>query len=248
MEDVKQTASMPGVDYAQGQPAGQQMDAQAAQPQMSVDQMPGTQMGTAQMGSSQMGVAQGTYVAGAMGHAAEPQAGGIYQYVPSAGFVQVQPAQQPAMGAQQMNPTMQQGAYYAQQPDMGVPQMGAQAAQTAMGAQPSISAADGAATQAGMVGQGIPDGTEPKFDQNKIGQMYGVMTDVMNGEADPSAIMSMFEGIGADFWKGAAVGAVGALLVGNETVRNAVAGAFGSMFGEPDPEGPQVTLDTPVED
>lgn len=193
-------------------------------------QAPASPMGAADTGQQGMGQAQyfqmpGTMpgtMPGSMGGAqyAQPQAGGYYQYVPGAGFVQV--------GAQQMNPAMQSG--------MGMQaNMNAQA----MGTQPGM-AADAAAQ--GMVGPGTPEGTEPKFDQNKIGQMYGVVNDVMNGEADPAKVMSLFEGLDGDFWKGAIVGAAVGFLASNDTVRGAVAGAFGSMFGEGDPEGPQVTV------
>ncbi|GEM_PF-1252671 len=144
---------------------------------------------------------------------AQPQPGGFYQYVSGAGFVQV-------LGPPQMNPTMQTG----------------------MGMQTDMGAAD-ASAQAGMFGQGTPEGAEPKFDQNKLGQMYGVMNDVMNGEADPAKIMSLFQNTDGDFWKGAIVGAAAGFLASNETVRNAVAGVFGSLLGGGDPEGPQVTVD-----
>ncbi len=150
----------------------------------------------------------------ATGGAAQPQPGGLYQYVPGAGFVQVQ-------GAPQMDPSMQ-------------------GAQASMGA--TQAAAGSADATSGMFGQGMPEDSQPKFDQNKIGQMYGVVNDIMNGEPDPSKIMSLFQDTDGDFWKGAIVGAAAGFLASNETVRNAVAGAFGSMFGNNDPEGPQVTV------
>ena len=147
--------------------------------------------------------------------AQQPQAGGFYQYVPGAGFVQVHAAQQPAPPTQK--PT---------QPTMGM--------------------ADSTA-QAGMIGQGIPEGAEAKFDQNKVGEMYGVMTDIMNGEPDPKKIMSLFQATDGDFWKGAIVGAAVGFLASNETVRGAVSGIVGSMFGEADPEGAQVTVESHTE-
>lgn len=171
-----------------------------AQPQPTPQEQPGATMGTAQ-----------------------PQPGGLYQFVPGAGFVQVQAAPQGGAAAQP-------GA--AQNP------LGAQGAQADMGAN--------ASAQQGMFGQGTPEGAEAQFDQNKIGQMYGVMNDVMNGEADPAKIMSLFQSTDGDFWKGAIVGAAGAFLIGNETVRNTIAGVFGSMFSPGDPEGPQVTVDEPA--
>lgn len=242
MEEMKQApvGSAGNADNAQST----QMNSQAGQAQMSGISMNGT---------------QGAYTAmGAMNQTSQPQSGGFYQYVPGAGFVQVQ-------GTQQMNPAMQgsmqnsmagmdmqsaQSAFTGMQQGTYIQSAStaqAAASQTAMGAMTGMNAAE-SSDQSGMYGQAMPEGTQPKFDQNKIGQMYGVMSDVMNGEANPAQIMSLFQDTGTDFWKGAVVGAVGALLIGNETVRNTVAGVFGSMFGEADPEGPQVTVGAKIEE
>ncbi|WP_320170484.1 hypothetical protein [Maridesulfovibrio sp.] len=242
MEEMKMTGETPagGMTGMQSQP-----DAENSASMSGQQQSQGTQA-----------------VYGTMGSA--PMQGGLYQYVPGSGFFQVQPqssqsvqgvagtqqgyaaqavSQQPyaAYGSQETMSAAQPSAAYGAQESMAASQ-----ASTAYGTQ-AAGAMDGAA-QSGMYGQAMPEGTQPKFDQNKLGQMYGVMTDVMNGEADPAKIMSLLQDSGADFWKGAVVGAVGALLIGNATVRGAVAGAFGSMFGESDPEGPQVTVGGTAED
>lgn len=160
-------------------------------------------------------------------HAAQPQPGGFYQFQPGVGFVQVQgPAMQAGMG--------------------GDPNMGAQPGmdQSAMGQQASMGAA--ADAQAGMFGQGTPEGAEPKFDQNKLGKMYSTVNDVMNGDADPSSLIGLFADNSGDFWKGALVGAAAVVLLNNDAVKGAlagVAGSVGSMFGQADPEGEQVTVD-----
>ncbi|NDV24865.1 hypothetical protein [Desulfovibrio sp. JC022] len=215
MEDTRQAYVAPGdsAENAQAQPSVQQAAPQqpvqpqqaapqmnAAQPQMTAPQQPSAQYAQPAMGSVQY---------------AQPQAGGFYQYVPGAGFVQVQPMQQPTQQpAQQPAPTMQ-------------------AAQTF---QPDLNA------------QAAPETAQAKVDQNKLGQMYGVMTDIMNGEADPEKIMSLFQDTDGDFWKGAIVGAAVGFLASNESVRGAVAGVVGSMLGgEKDPEGPQVTVPTDTE-
>jgi len=148
----------------------------------------------------------------------QPQAGGYYQFQPGVGFV----------------------------PAQGQPQQGAAGADQAMGGQP-YAGSPGAAQQAaqGLYGQGMPEGAQPKFDQNKLGQMYGVMTDVMNGEAEPSQLLGLFAGTGGEFWKGALVGAAAVVLLNNETVKGALSGlaaSAGSLLGERDPEGEQVTV------
>ena len=162
---------------------------------------------------------QGTPESGQQGQSAQPQPGGFYQFQPGIGFVQVQGS--------------------ATQPDLGNAQaMGAQA----MGQQ---GAAD-ASAQTGMFGQQMPEGANPKFDQNKLGKIYGTVNDVMNGDADPTSLFGLFAENGGDFWKGALVGAAAVALLNNDAVKGAlsgVAGSVGAMFGDKDPEGEQVTVD-----
>ncbi len=191
-----------------------------------------------------------------------PQPGGYYQYVPGAGFVQVQgPATQPGTMGAATQPGMgydpaqaaaaqqamgMQGAGYAAQPGMGYPNMGF-ADPAAMAAAQQAAAQQAAAAQ-GLYGQGVPDASKAKFDQNKLGKMYGVIGDIMNGEQpDTEQLLGLFQDSDGEFWKGALVGAAAGLLVGNEAVRGAIAGTFGSMYskvfgGEKEPQV-QVTLD-----
>ncbi|WP_419785973.1 hypothetical protein [Pseudodesulfovibrio sp.] len=162
---------------------------------------------------------------------AQPQAGGYYQFQPGVGFV---PVQGQSMQGQATQPTA--GAEQTAGGQMGSQAMGPQAGAQAAPQQ----------DMSGLYGQGIPENTQPKFDQNKIGQMYGVMTDVMNGDVEPNKLLGLFAETGGDFWKGALVGAAAVVLLNNDTVKGALAGlaaSAGSMFGERDPEGEQVTLD-----
>ncbi len=62
--------------------------------------------------------------------------------------------------------------------------------------------------------------------------MYGMMQDVIKGDADASKIMSFLQASGGDFWKGALVGAAAVLLLTNGAVKDALAGVMGSMFGQ----------------
>jgi hypothetical protein len=168
---------------------------------------------------------QGTPEGGPQGQPTQPQPGGLYQFQPGIGFVQVQ------------------GAAAGPAPDNGQA-MGQQAAAGAQ-ATGQQGAAD-ASAQAGMFGQQMPEGANPKFDQNKLGKIYGTVSDVMNGEADPSSLVGLFAENGGDFWKGALVGAAAVVLLNNDAVKGAlsgVAGSVGAMFGEKDPEGEQVTVD-----
>ncbi len=162
------------------------------------------------------------------GQQSQPQPDGYYQFQPGLGFVQVQVPQgdpgQPVGGQTQqpLGEAAQQAAY--------------QAAQAQQAAQ---------AEQAGMFGQGTPEGAQPKFDQQRLGKMYSTVSDVMNGEADPSSLIGLFAENSGDFWKGALVGAAAAVLLNNDAVKGALGGLVGSvgaMFGDKDPDGEQVTV------
>lgn len=133
------------------------------------------------------------------------------------------------------------GALYQYQPNVGFVQVQGPAAQANAGHDHGPGAADNEARK-GMHGQGTPEGVQPKFDQNKFGQMYGVVSDVMDGKADPSKLLGLFADTGGEFWKGALVGAAAVVLLTNDTVKGAVGGMIGSLFGEADPEGEQVTV------
>lgn len=170
--------------------------------------------------------------------ATQPQPGGFYQFQPGAGFVQVQ------------GPTTQTGASVdptmTAQPGMGQATMDAQPGMSAptMDAQPGMGAAD-ATAQAGVFSQAMPDGAEPKFDQQKLGKIYSTVNDVINGDADPTSLIGLFAENSGDFWKGALVGAAAVVLLNNDAVKGAlagVAGSVGAMFGDSDPEGEQVTV------
>jgi len=65
-----------------------------------------------------------------------------------------------------------------------------------------------------------------------MGQMYGMMQDVIKGDADAGKIMSFLQASGGDFWKGALVGAAAVLLLTNSAVKDALAGVVGSVFGQ----------------
>jgi len=158
-----------------------------------------------------------------------PQPGALYQYHPDHGFVPVQPvAGAPSMAARP-----------GEAATGGYPLQGArpEAQQAPYGAYTNPAAAESAmpgqgysqgAAQPGV--PGTPEGAEPKFDQNRWGEVYGVVNDVMNGEADPGKILGLLQSEGGEFWKGAAVGAAAVFLFNNETVRHALAGTLGAIF------------------
>ena len=62
--------------------------------------------------------------------------------------------------------------------------------------------------------------------------MYGMVQDVLKGDADAGKLMSFLQASGGDFWKGALVGAAAVLLLTNGAVKDALAGVMGSMFGQ----------------
>ena len=159
-----------------------------------------------------------------------------------------QPQGAPEGGQQGQSAQPQPGGFYQFQPGVGFVQVQGAAAQPSQDAGQAMgqqTAAD-ASAQAGMFGQQMPEGANPKFDQNKLGKIYGTVNDVMNGEADPASLIGLFAENGGDFWKGALVGAAAVVLLNNDAVKGTlagVAGSVGAMFGEKDPEGEQVTVD-----
>lgn len=90
--------------------------------------------------------------------------------------------------------------------------------------------AQGQAAQQGQ-GQNRPEGAERKYEENRFGDAYGMLSDVMNGQADPGKILGFLQSPGGDFWKGALVGAAAVFLINNDAVKGALAGAFGGLFG-----------------
>jgi hypothetical protein len=166
---------------------------------------------TAMPGMGQDGAGQSVQY-GPYGQAAQqsgPAPGGLYQFQPGLGFVPVQGGAFPGMIMQG-----QAQAYPYAGSVLGQPM--------------------GQGAQAGM--PGTPEGAEPKFDQNRLGEVYGMVNDVMNGEAEPAKLLGFLSSAGGDFWKGALVGAAAVFLLNNDAVKGAVAGVFGSVIGGKDQE------------
>jgi hypothetical protein len=195
---------------------------------------------------------------GAQG-APQPVPGGMYRFEPGLGFVYAEGGQQASppgdgAGAVPGGPAEAPAAAQGPAPESGAGrvdldaafgagfaagqasarQQAAQAAAQAAARDAAQNAAQSAAENAakqGMYGQGKPEGAEPKFDQNRLGEMYGAVQDVMNGQADPGKLLGLFQGTGGEFWKGALVGAATAFLCTNETVRQTATELVGGLFG-----------------
>lgn len=63
--------------------------------------------------------------------------------------------------------------------------------------------------------------------QEKVQEIYNVVNDAINGNADPNKIFGILQGTSNDFWKGLAIGA-GAILLFNYTPLKTM---FASMLG-----------------
>ena len=64
------------------------------------------------------------------------------------------------------------------------------------------------------------------------GRIADVVKDIANGEQpDMSKLAALYSGFDTQFWKGALIGAVLTVLLTSETVKTAVAGTFGGIFG-----------------
>lgn len=66
-----------------------------------------------------------------------------------------------------------------------------------------------------------------------MGQMYGMVNDVMQGKGDPGKLLGLFQAPGGEFWKGALVGAAAVLLLNSSGVKETLASVFGAMTGQP---------------
>jgi len=71
----------------------------------------------------------------------------------------------------------------------------------------------------------------PKSDQHKYGQFMGIINDLANGNPDVPKMMNFLESLDTQFWKGTLVGVTATLLLTNETVKNAIAGALSGVWG-----------------
>lgn len=166
------------------------------------------------------------------GQQAGPQPGVMYQFVPGAGFMPVncQPGQ------------------------WGCPPYGYMGGHLGFGPQPHFQQAPpGYGPQANPYvppyGQPYgPDGHEaheahhshygPYGPQGPdMGQMYGMVGDVMNGKGDPGKLLGMLQAPGGEFWKGALVGAAAVLLFNSGAVKDALGGLFGAMGGQQEGAG-----------
>lgn len=182
--------------------------------------------------TAQAGQAEG----GWQGQQAGPQPGVMYQFVPGAGFVPVAcaPGQWgcPPYGyAPHVPPFAQYGQ--AAPPPYG-PQYGAPyGAQYGAPYGPDAHEAHhGPEHDAyGHDGHGYgPQGPD-------MGQMYGMMQDVMQGKGDPGKLLGLFQSPGGEFWKGAIVGAAAVMLFNSSAVKDTLAGVFGAMGGKKDDGG-----------
>ena len=217
--DCEETASNPQPQPAQ--PAGQavNMGQPMAAPGQQADCMTGginPQMGVT------MGQQPSALGAAAQAYGASPvtQNPGV---MPGAGM-NPQPAQ-PA--GQAVNMGQQQAMYDPNQYAAWQAWYQQQAAQAANAA----SMASQAAGPGGVAADGRAH--HPKFEEHKYGQMIDMVGKFLNGEANVGEVVNGLFSLNFQddqFWKGAMVGAVAALLLTSETVQSSLTKTVGSMF------------------
>lgn len=78
--------------------------------------------------------------------------------------------------------------------------------------------------QGGMNSQG-------KGMENRYGELYGLINQAANGNADVSGFLRFFQNTSSDFWKGALVGSALTLLVTNDAVKKVLAGSLAGIWG-----------------
>ncbi len=212
--DCAETASNPQPQMAQ--PAGQAVgmgQPMAAPGQQAVGMNP--QMGVTMGQPSALGAAAQAY-----GPAPGTQNPGV---IPGAGMnpQMAQPASQ-AMGMGQQQAMYDPYQYAAWQ--AWYQQQAAQAANAAA-----------IASQAAGPGSAATDGRShhPKYDAHKYGQMIDMVGRFLNGEANVGEVVNGLFSLNFQddqFWKGAVVGAVAALLLTSETVQSGLTKTVGTIF------------------
>ncbi len=82
-------------------------------------------------------------------------------------------------------------------------------------------------------GQQPPPGEQSGEGEKKHGQIVDVVNGIINGETpDIPKLISVFESIDTQFWKGAVIGAVLVLVVTNDTVKKTIGDALSSVMGK----------------
>ncbi|MFW5837783.1 MAG: hypothetical protein ACOCVM_07220 [Desulfovibrionaceae bacterium] len=237
--DVGQPSAMQGQPAGAGSPAMGQPQApfpgQAPSMGQSMGQppAPGQYMGQVPAGGPDMGQPHfSAQIPGAAPYQGQPGAMAYGQ--PPAGYFAMgeqqgqgvtpggQPSGQPLGGFVQ--PGGQPGAWgqFPGQPQPGG-QFPGQPPFTAYGYAPGFQPGQ-PGPAAAMPGQG--QGYE-----NRYGELYGLINEAADGNPDVSKFLNFFTQSSTDFWKGAALGAGLALLLTNDRVKGAVAGAFSGVWG-----------------
>jgi hypothetical protein len=67
--------------------------------------------------------------------------------------------------------------------------------------------------------------------ENRYGELYGLIQEAANGNADVSGFLRFFQSTSSDFWKGALVGTGLTLLLTNDTLKSAISKGFAGVFG-----------------
>ncbi len=67
--------------------------------------------------------------------------------------------------------------------------------------------------------------------ENRYGELYGLIQEAANGNADVSGFLRFFQSTSSDFWKGALVGTGLTLLLTNDAVKSAIARGFAGVWG-----------------
>lgn len=231
--DCEESASNPqpqmtGPSEAGGVPQGEYMPGGSMNPQM--NQPAAQAMGTGQpmAAPGQQTVGMNPQMGVTMG---QPSALGAAAQAYGASPVTQNPGVMPGAG---MNPQMSQPAAQA----MGIGQQQAvydpsqYAAWQAWYQQQAAQAANAAAiaSRAAAANSGP---RHPKYDAHKYGQMIDTVGRFLNGEANVGEVVDGLFSLNFQddqFWKGAVVGAVAALLLTSETVQSGLAKTVGTIF------------------
>ena len=81
--------------------------------------------------------------------------------------------------------------------------------------------------------QPSPAGVQPSEGEKRHGQIVDVVNGIIKGESpDIPKLISLFENIDTQFWKGAVIGAVLVLVATNDTVKKTIGNALSGVMGK----------------
>ncbi len=206
------------LEHITGQPSSVGMMAAGATMAPMNGMQPGPNMGQPHFSHEMPGAApyQGAPMAAQPGFAGQPGYTGQPGFAGQPGYAG-QPGPVPGPATGQM---------YGQTPGQVFAQMPGQGFAPGYGQQPHPGSQPGY-QPSGMDSKGM----DSKGMENHYGELYGLINEAANGNADVNSFVRFFQSTSSDFWKGALVGTALTLLLTNDAVKSGIAKGFAGIWG-----------------